>query len=310
MCHLVPTRNWDTAQVAQMAKDSDGDDRSGTSLAVRHGGGLKPTGEPAWPPGIAISEEPVRRVHTRSRRRNTSMLYSTLPLGMRVSESQLETRFLKVAQLETRATAVRAQPVRLKVLEDGRVRQRIPDAANLIDGHAELHEIKQDAECWKPEVRCELLAIRDTVERYSGWHYRVTVESALLAEPLRSNTDMLWRELVPHDEIDFDLRMRTLSILDEKPITAAEVIEKTCESQCRPNACGSWNNLLAMIACRMVDYDTDELLTPDSMVWSPNAGPPRKRILPFGSVEDAIRLPVVNVNPAVFCGVQLRGVSK
>lgn len=260
-----------------------------------------------WPGGIAVSEEPVRRVHTRSRRRNTSLVYSTLPLGMRVSESQSETRFLKVVQLEPRAAIVRAQPVWLRVIEDGRVRGRAPDAAVMIDGLAELHEIKQDAECWKPDVRMELLAIRDEVERHPGWRYSVTLESALLTEPLRSNTDMLWRELVPEEEIDFDLRLRTLAVLDGGQMTAAELIEKTSANRSCQNACGSWENLLAMIAGRIVDFDTSELLTRDSIVWNRNSGPPRQRTLPFGSVEDAIRVPVADRQSAAFCGLQLRG---
>lgn len=292
-----------------MATSSQTDDWDASSLARRRGRGLQSTDEAMWPDGIAVSDEPVRRVHTRSRRRNTSLIYSTLPLGMRVSESQSETRFLKVVQLDPRATIVRAQPVWLSVLEECRIRRRAPDAAVMINGRAELHEVKQDAECWRPDVRSELLAIREEVERHAGWRYSVTLESTLLAEPLRSNTDMLWRELVPEEEIDLDLRLRTLSTLDEGQITAAELIEKTTESRGAQNACGSWENLLAMIAGRTVDFDTSELLTRDSIVWSRNSGPPRKRTLPFGSVEDAIRLPVADDQPAAFCGLQLRGVS-
>ncbi|MDB5710361.1 MAG: hypothetical protein JWL96_2431 [Sphingomonas bacterium] len=259
-----------------------------------------------WPGGITISPEPVRRVHTRSRRRNTSLIYSTLPLGMRVSESQSETRFLKVVQLEPRATVVRAQPVWLRVLEEGRMRRRAPDFAVVIDGRAELHETKQDAECRKPDVISELLSIRDEVERHPGWRYSVTLESALLAEPLRSNTDLLWRELVPDEEIDLDLRLRTSSILDDGPITAIELIERTTSGRDHQNARGSWENLLAMIAGRLVDFDVSKFLTLESLLWNRNSGPPRRRTLPFGSVEDAIRSPLIDRRPAVFCGLQIR----
>lgn len=264
----------------------------------------------AWPRGIFISEEPVRRVHTRSRHRNTSLVYSTAPLGMRVSESQCETRFLKVAQLDPRVAVVRAQPTWLRVLENGRFRRRAPDFVVMIDGRAELHETKQDAECWKPDVQSELLAIRDEVERHSGWRYSVTLESALLAEPLCSNTDLLWRELVPDDEIDLDLRLRTLSILDDGALSASELISRTATSARRSNACGSWANLLAMIAAGIVDFDVCQALTPQSVVWNRNSGPARSRTLPFGTVEEAIRVRPALPRLQQFCSLQIRRAPK
>lgn len=259
-----------------------------------------------WPPGVTISPEPVRRVHTRSRRRNTSLILSTLPLGMRVSESQVETRFLKVVQLEPRAEVVRSQPTWLRVVQNGRVRRRAPDFAVKIDGHAELHETKQDKECGEAVVQAELLAIEDEVRRHPGWRYSVTLESTLQREPLRSNTDMLWRELVPTSELDLDLRLRTLSILDDGAITGAELIERTSRGLGLSNAPGLWQSLLAMVAAGVVDFDVDQLLTPDSLFWNGNSGPPRKRTLPFLSVDDAIRSSQATAGPIPFCSVKLR----
>lgn len=259
-----------------------------------------------WPAGIAISQEPVRRVHTRARRRNTSLILSTLPLGMRVSESQIETRFLKVAQLEPRVQFVRAQPTWLRVSEEGRCRRRAPDFAVMIDGQAELHETKQDKECLGAAVQSELLAIDAEVRRHPGWRYCVTLESTLEREPLRSNTDILWRQLVPSSELDLDLRLRTLAILDDGAITGAELIERTSRGSGRSSAPGSWQDLLAMVAGGVVDFDVDQLLTPDSMFWNANSGPPRKRTLPFLSVDEAIRTSRVTPAPVPFCGIELR----
>lgn len=260
-----------------------------------------------WPMGVAISTEPVRRVHTRARRRNTSLVYSTRPLGMRVSESHSEARFLKVAQLEPLASVVRAQPTWLRVLEEGRIRRRAPDFAVLIEGRAELHETKQDAECQKSEIKSELLAIRDEVERHPGWRYSVTLESALMAEPLRSNTDLLWRALVPLEEIGLDLRLRIQAVLDHGPLSAAEVMERAAPPAGRPGAAAPWQDLLAMIAGGLIHFDVREKLTRDSLLWNRNSGPERGRTLPFCTVEEAIRRSSGVPQPAPFCAVKLRG---
>lgn len=263
-----------------------------------------------WPPGIVISDTPVRRVHTRSRRRNTALVYCTAPLGMRVAESSCEVRFLKVAQLDRGVTQIRAQPSWLRVPEGGRVRKRAPDFAVMIDGCAELHEIKQDVECWKADVQSELSAVRDEIERHAGWRYSVTLESALLAEPLRSNTDLLWREFIPCDEIDLDLRLRTSAMLDHGPLTASELINRTATAFDNSREQGSWPNLLAMIAAGIVDFDVGEPLTLDSVVWNQNSGPARARTLPFGSVEKAILTQRANTSPTVFLNLHVRQAAK
>lgn len=263
-----------------------------------------------WPPGINISDEPVRRVHTRARRRNTSLVYSTLPLGMRVSESGPETRFLQVAQLDPGVSCIRAQPCWLRVVEEGKIRRRAPDFAVMYDSRAEMHEVKQDKECWKTDVRSELLAIRSEVERHPGWRYSISLESVLIAEPLRSNTDLLWRYLKPEDEIDGGLKLRTTEIIDDGPVIAAELIERTRRLDDGPLGSGSWDNLLTMIAGRFIHFDVSELLTLDSIVWNRRSGPPRRRTLPFGTVEEAIVQPAAKVRRAPFCAFHIREVSR
>ena len=261
-----------------------------------------------WPAGIVVNSTPVRRVHTRSRRRNTSLVYSTKPLGMRVSESSVEDRFLKVAQLDPGVECVRAQPVWLRVVEDGRIRRRAPDAAIMYRGRAEIHEVKQDAECWRPDVRSELLAVRAEVERHPGWAYRVSLESALLAEPLRSNTDLLWRELRPEEEVDRRLRLRTTALLNEGALVAAELIEATLDEDLAASA--TWQRLLSMIAIGMVDFDVCQLLTPETVVWNRNSGPPRERMLPAGTAHAAIARPTVAAVQQTFLGLQIRSASR
>lgn len=257
-----------------------------------------------WPEGIEISDEPVRRVHTRSRRRDTQIVFSTKPRGMRVSESSHEERFLKVAQLDPHVTVVRMQPTPLRVLIDGRWSRRVPDAAVMVGGRAEIHEVKEEAEYARSHVRRGLLAIRDEVERHREWHYSVTLDRALNEPVLRANTDTLWRCL--GDEYHLDLEQRTRELLDDAPMTMAEVIERTSgDPGDSPMNQGSWENLCAMIADGFVHYDVHTLLTPESLVWTTCSGPMRGRTLPFHRPHRDDPVPIAP-SPPVFNGLPIR----
>lgn len=259
-----------------------------------------------WPLGIKISDTPVRRVHTRSRRRNTQIVYCTKPLGMRVSESSIEERFIIVAQLDTTVKLVRAQPCRLRVPIGGRMSLRVPDFAVLTAAGAEIHETKHEDDYADPGLRSELVEIGKEVERHEGWRYSVTLNSMLLQEPLRGNTDMLWRCLA--DATSVDLRMRTRELLEEIPRPAADIIEATRRGDVRACDSGSWENLLSMICDGVVDYDPTLPLTENSMIWTDKSGPPRQRILPFASPQ--LSLPATAGAPvAVYMGLRMRAAA-
>jgi hypothetical protein len=258
----------------------------------------------AWPHGITVSATPVRRIHTRARRRNTALVYSTLPLGMREVESSVEERFARVAQLDPGVSRLRSQPSWLRVAEHGRIRRRAPDFAVMYDGRAELHEVKQDAECWDPEVASELLAVRTEVERHAHWRYSVSLESALLAEPLASNTDLLWRHLRPEHQLDYELRLRVDEVVSEDVIPAGIVLDRVR----RRGMDIAWQDLLSLIAGRLIDFDVAVPLNLDSLLWNRFSGPARARMLPFGSVESAIAVPPPTRPVRPFLSVQLRGV--
>lgn len=260
----------------------------------------------AWPPGIPISDEPVRRVHTRGRRRNTSLVYSTHPLGMRVSESSLETFFLQVAQLDPTVRCVRAQPCWLRVVEDGRLRRRAPDFAVLFDSHAELHEVKNDQECWLPEVRSELLSICHEVERHPTWRYSVTLASELKSEPLMSNTALLWRYLRPIDELQSEARLKVAELIGGGPAPGRELAEHLHRAAICSSASDGWFILLSLIAAGIVDFDVRQQLTSETLLWNKYSGPPRERTLPFAHARNAVRPPRDNNELQPFSALRLR----
>ena len=257
-----------------------------------------------WPSGITVSATPVRRIHTRSRRRNTALVYSTLPLGMREVESSVQERFATVAQLDPGVSRLRSQPCWLRVVEGGRITRRAPDFAVAYGGRAELHEVKQDAECWEAEVASELLAVSAEVERHAPWRYSVSLESVLLAEPLASNTDLLWRHLRPANQVDYELARRVGEVVSEGVVPARVVLERVGAR----GGSATWQDLLTLIAGRLVDFDVAAPLTPDGLLWNRFSGPPRARTLPFGPAVAAIVAPPPPPRVQPFLSVKLRGV--
>lgn len=237
-----------------------------------------------WPRGLVISEKPLRRVVTRGARRTTKRVLSTKPLGTRVAESAHEEQFLKIAQLDPRVTVVRAQPCPVYIMIGERRSRRVPDFAVIVDGAAEIHEVKEVAQIAEPGVLIGLLKVRREVERHPGWSYSLTTDEALWAEPLATNVTTLWRRFA--EEYQPELKIRTLSVVGGSAITARDVVDRTTGTNEMPEtARGSWERLLSMIADGVLDFDPEHILTANSLVWAPRLESPRPRMLPFASLE-------------------------
>jgi hypothetical protein len=260
--------------------------------------------ETSWPAGIVIADAPVRRVHTRARRRSTQLVLSRKPLDMLVSESSHEELFHVVAELDTTVTAVRAQPCTLRVPMFGRISRQTPDAAVIVGGQAEIHEIKEAAEFARTDVRAELLEVRDEIERRGRWRYSVTLDTDLRTQPLLHNVGQLWRCL--GDEYSHRVEVLTRELLDEAPLPIRRVI-RTVRTDASLSAHDmSWEAMLSMICDGVIDYDVTQPLTLDSLVWTRFSGPPRARILPFRRPlrdGEAPRVPISRP----FLGMTLRG---
>lgn len=258
----------------------------------------------SWPAGIAIADTPVRRVHTRARRRSTQLVLSRKPLDMLVSESSHEELFHAIAELDTTVTMVRAQPCTLRVPMDGCISRQTPDAAVFVGGRAEIHEIKEAVEFARPHVRAELLHVRDEIERRGRWRYSVTLDTDLRAEPLLGNVLQLWRCL--GDEYEHRLEMLTRELLDEGALPIRQVIRTVRTDDGLSHRDVSWEAMLSMICDGVIDYDVTQPLTLDSLVWTRFSGPPRGRILPFRRPLRESEAPTPSAKRP-FLGVTLRG---
>lgn len=260
----------------------------------------------SWPVGITIADTPIRRVHTRARRRSTQLVLTRKPLDMLVSESSHEELFHVIAELDTTVTAVRAQPCTLRVPMFGRISRQTPDAAVFVAGRAEIHEIKEAAEFAKPMVRAELLEVRDEIERRGRWHYSVTLDTDLRAQPMLGNVIQLWRCL--GDEYEHRFEMLTRELLDEAPLPIRKVIRTIRTDEGLSHRDVSWEAVLSMICDGVIDYDVTQPLTLNSLVWTRFSGPPRGRILPFRRPLRQSEAPQ-RTAAQPFLGITLRGAS-
>lgn len=257
-----------------------------------------------WPAGITVADTPVRRVHTRARRRSTQLVLTRKPLDMLVSESSHEELFHMIAELDTTVSLVRAQPCTLRVPMFGRMSRQTPDVAVMVGGRAEIHEIKEAAEFAKSQVRAELLEVRDEIERRGPWHYSVTLDTDLHAQPLHQNVLLLWRCL--GDRYEHRLETLTRELLDERPLPIREVMQAVRNGDGLSLNNVTWEAMLSMICDGVIDYDVTKLITPDTLVWTRASGPPRARILPF---RRPLRKSEAPLPPSAspFLGLTLRG---
>lgn len=235
-----------------------------------------------WPAGLIISPIPLRKVISRSSVRANGRLFSRKGAPQKPWESKLEDLFHVVAELDRRVTAFHAQPLKLCLRMNGKVTNRWPDYAVMIDGAAEIHEVKPDHRWSSPKVRAELIAIARFVESHEGYTYHLALESDLRAEPLCSSLATIWRQLMtPYSHV---LALRTHAALADAgaPVTARDLVEATRQRPFDPHHhdTSSWERLLSMIADAHLMFDVTKPLTPESLIWDSETGDQMPRLLP------------------------------
>lgn len=235
-----------------------------------------------WPSGLTISSIPLRKVILRSSVRANGRLFSRKGGAQKVWESTPEGLFHIRAELDHRVTLFHAQPIKLRLIMDGKRTNRWPDYAVIIDGQAEIHEVKPDDKWSKPKIRAEQIAIAGFVERHPGYTYRLALESDLRAEPLCSSMATVWRQLMtPYSHL---LALQTHRALEKAgaPMIARDLVEAARRRPFQPQLddTSSWERVLSMIADAHLMFDVSNPLTPDSLVWDRSTGEPMPRLLP------------------------------
>ncbi|WOB78524.1 TnsA endonuclease N-terminal domain-containing protein [Brevundimonas nasdae] len=130
--------------------------------------------------------KPIRSILTGRKRRTTGSYASRKSGCGQVYESMVERAFFLECEVDTDVVDYRAQPFRIEVVIDGRLRTYIADCVRLMaDGSVEVVEIKGSArQLVDPVYVAKLSAVR-SVCAAAGWSFRVITSDQIMHPPVR-----------------------------------------------------------------------------------------------------------------------------
>lgn len=227
---------------------------------------------------LHVSVEPTRRVITRGSIRTNGFFISRKMRKGIPWESSHERVFLWRAELDPEVTAVYAQPMRL-TLDDGRT--HYPDFAVTVGERLEIHEVKEDAEAERLEVKEFLDVARRYVER-RGAPYIVALQSFLQAQPVLRNMEDVLRRL--HSKVAPQIRFAVLTAVRRRsPMTIRELAAVSAPWGGLPHL------VIAMIAHGDLRADLSRPIHDDALVWEPGSFPFPTRLLPTPTARGPAR---------------------
>ncbi len=143
-----------------------------------------------------LSRTPLRKVNTRGSQTITGSIFSRkMPNYTIDGSSTNELQFIKRAEIDPRISECLAQPILLRIrTADGGSADAYPDFAALVDGQWELHEVKPDAEYYRPETADRLRRTADAAEE-AGYLYSVALASELWRKIDRDSIEDAWRRV-------------------------------------------------------------------------------------------------------------------
>lgn len=130
--------------------------------------------------------KPIRSILTGRKLRTTGSYASRKSGCGQVYESMVERAFFLECEVDTDVVDYRAQPFRIEVVIDGRLRTYIADCVRLMaDGSIEVVEIKGSArQLVDPDYVTKLSAVR-SVCAAAGWSFRVITSDQIMRPPVR-----------------------------------------------------------------------------------------------------------------------------
>ncbi|WP_294216226.1 hypothetical protein [uncultured Sphingomonas sp.] len=146
---------------------------------------------PPWPEAAQISDVPLMK---EVRRGNTNPAGHILSakMGRKLQyRSPNERAFLILAEVDANVVRIADRPTYSTAMIDGRADGHYPDYAILVDGVAEVHEVKSDDQYAHQDLVRRLGFHQREIEA-RGCIYSVALRSALLAEPRYGRAARLW----------------------------------------------------------------------------------------------------------------------
>lgn len=140
--------------------------------------------------------QPLREVNTRESRNITGFVCSRkMPGQAIVHESQNELAFIKRAEIDPRVSEIYAQPILIRYRDaNGAWADAFPDFIIVVDGVAEIHEVKPDRQFGNASIRDKLKRIADASEQH-GYLYSAALASQLHRSRDSQAIEAAWRRL-------------------------------------------------------------------------------------------------------------------
>lgn len=146
---------------------------------------------PPWPESASISDVPLSR-EVRRGKLNPSGHILSAKMGRKLQYvSPNERAFLILAEVDANVIRIADRPIISSAMIDGKTDRHFPDYALLVDGVAEVHEVKTDS-AYDHQDLVRRLALHSRAMEAHGIVYSVALRSELLAEPRFGRASRLW----------------------------------------------------------------------------------------------------------------------
>lgn len=206
--------------------------------------------------------KPIRSILTGRKRRTTGSYASRKGGCGQVFESMVERAFFMECEVDTDVVDYRAQPFRIEVVIDGRLRTYIADCVRLMaDGSIEVVEVKGSArQLLEPDYDAKLAAVR-SVCASAGWQFKIIT------------ADQITTPTVRHKNID-DIQLSKHVRYGAEAIYAAHRAIASCGGEAALGVVADAVHagplgvqiVKAMMVGRVVSIDLDQPLSGQSLV--------------------------------------------
>lgn len=228
-----------------------------------------------WPSVLTPSPTPLREiVKSSSIRRKRAIKSIKAADGMIECESDHEADFAILAELDPNVTQIFSQPFSWSHHFDGQRKKHLPDFGLVINGTAEIHEVKELAKTHEDvewNTRC---GWADWCSQL-GVPYSLTLDVHLEGPVQRRCISDLWFQY--NRPVEAFLTLRIQSLLEACPLKIGTIIEAL--SPPKPH----FDELLALAAQGKIYIDATNDFSLATLVRFPDPTNPPPRLIPFFS---------------------------
>mgnify|MGYP003114774772 CR=1 FL=1 len=234
-----------------------------------------------WPSNLPPSPTPLRKIVRSSSTGRNRAIKSVKAGGQIECESDHETKFAILAELDPNVTRIFSQPYQWHHWFEGKKRWHWPDFGLVIADRFEIHEVKELAKLHKDvewKTRCDWAAW--SIKQ--GAPYSVALDIHLDEPVQRRCIQDLWFEY--NRKVDAFLTLRIQGMLEDGP----QPINLIMQSIAPPKP--EYDEILALAAQGKIYIDTSQDFSLNTLIRFPDPANLPPRLIPFYPPEPGERL--------------------